>query len=124
MVKMLYPEIAKYLNDEWLKFFMKRGGRASQADFAAHCGISEANMSRYMKGGQRPTPPNQDAIAAALGPQIYEVMDAPKRMPKDPALAEMAHDWHVLTSDEKKALLNEFREKVQHHKKSNPVFQE
>ena len=25
MVKMLYPDVAKYLNDEWLKFFMKRG---------------------------------------------------------------------------------------------------
>jgi transcriptional regulator with XRE-family HTH domain len=125
MVKMLYPEIAKYLNDEWLKFFMKRGGRVSQADFAAHLGLSEANLSRYMKGAQRPTPPNQDAIASALGPKIYEVMGVPKRMPKDQALAEMASDWHILTNDERKSLLEEFRAKVERHRQSNhQAFQE
>ena len=83
-------------------------------------------MSRYMKGAQRPTPTNQDAIAAALGPKIYDVMDAPKRMPKDPGLAEMATDWHLLTNDEKKSLLEEFREKAKNHKvnNNNAVFQE
>lgn len=71
----IYPKLAKYMEDEFVKYRMKHGFMKSQSDFAAWIGISQANINRYINGVQMPSTPKIIKIAEKLGPEIYDVLD-------------------------------------------------
>lgn len=106
----IYPKLAKYMEDQFVKYRMKHGFMKSQSDFAAWIGISQANINRYINGVQMPSIPKIIKIAEKLGPEIYDVLDLQRPMPKDKMLNEMMNDWHILNSDQKKSIFQEFTE--------------
>jgi transcriptional regulator with XRE-family HTH domain len=116
----VYNELAKYLEEEFRKYYIHSGGRRSQTDFARELGISPTNLSKYMNGVQAPDAKNQDRIAAKLGPGIYDVLGVPRRVPSgdkkmNKFISLLVEFWPKMTSDEKDNLLDALAEKASRH---------
>lgn len=116
----MYENLAKYLEEEFRKYYILSGGRRSQTDFARWLGISPTNLSKYMNGVQAPDAKNQDRLADKLGPGIYDVLGVPRRVPsgdkKLNKFVSLLFDiWPRMTSDERDNLFDALEEKAQHH---------
>jgi hypothetical protein len=111
----IYPKLRTWIQDAWMKYFIRNGGMVHVKDLAIACKVSDTNMGRYMKGTQLPGPRVQDNIAAILGPGIYAACDAPMRVPKSPFLMDIVVDFHDLTKDEQKEMRDEIRDRAERH---------
>lgn len=103
----LYPKLSKFMNEAWLKYFMRHHGGVSQNDFGTWLGVSSSNVSRYIRGVVMPDPANQDKIAARLGVGIYDACEVARRIPpSEKVLNKLAADlFPDFTDDKKKSVL-------------------
>ncbi len=76
----------------------------SQNSFAAWMGVPPTSLSTWMSGQRLPLGNNVDSIAGKLGPEIYNILDVPPRIPKDKQLLKIATNWHKLTDNQQAQL--------------------
>ena len=105
----LAREFSDFLNKEYLKWkereWSKRRNRnTTQNDWAKFLGISPTTLSPLMTGVRPPNEKNADLLAAALGPEVYTILQKAPRMPVDPGLRLIAGVWHVLDKDDRATL--------------------
>lgn len=98
----IYPKLAAFMQEQYLKYLYEHGYSASQTDFGAWMGISSANISRYVTGKQIPGNENLKKMAAKLGVGLYEACDLEPRVPADPVIMDILHDFPDLTPDERR----------------------
>jgi len=66
---------AKWLEAQFAAWRKAQGdGRAGVTQFARHLGISRDDLNNYRLRGARPEGPRLEAMARALGPEIYDVL--------------------------------------------------
>ena len=114
-----YPEIRKWLNDAYVKQFLKNGGSYSQAQFARDAGLSAAGMNKVMLGNTRPGIDAALKIANKYGMDFLDVCDYPPLMPKDRMAKKIMEAWPHLTNDEKKNFYQEITELTQNRIKKH-----
>lgn len=117
----LYPKLKTYMQNAWMKYFLKNGGAVHVRDFAIECKVSDTNMGRYLVGTQMPSPAAQDKIAIITGPGIYEACDAPMRIPKNKLLLDIVMDFAELNKDEQKDIRNLAREYADRNRRKTPT---
>ncbi len=98
-------KFADYLYDEFRKWEGRSKRKSSLSAFARYLGIPQASLSMYMSDSRLPEEENIDKLAAKLGPQIYDILGKPRRMPDDPRLRQIANSWHLLTDEQREELL-------------------
>lgn len=102
-------EFSDFLNKKYLEWkeseWNKRRNRnTTQNDWAKHIGISPTTLSPLMTGVRPPNEKNADLLAAALGPEVYTVLQKAPRMPADPGLRIIAGVWHLLDKGDREKL--------------------
>lgn len=106
-------KMAQFLNEKFMEYQAKeiaRGrGRPSQNDWVVWLGVAPTSMSMWLHAVRPPVGDNIDLLATKLGPEVYEILDVPPRMPKDKSLSFIAKNWHKL-NDAQRA---ELRERVE-----------
>jgi transcriptional regulator with XRE-family HTH domain len=108
-----FPELAKWMNQQRFVYETTvRRGRGTIEDFAQYVGISGINMGRYLEGKQMPSEKTVHKLAEKLGTEIYTIVGMPEKLPSDPMAVEIMRGWHLLNKDERKNLLDEFRQKA------------
>jgi transcriptional regulator with XRE-family HTH domain len=108
-----FPELARWMNQQRFIFETTiRRGRGTIEDFAQYVGISGINMGRYLEGKQMPSEKTVHKLAEKLGTEIYTIVGMPEKLPSDPMAVEIMRGWHLLNKDERKNLLDEFRQKA------------
>jgi len=86
---------------EWLekKYREWRDGRPRNSDsmerFAKHLGVSRNTLNNWMNRGQTPGRESAAPIAAALGPEIYDLLNLPR---PDPLLDLIVRKWGTLSN--------------------------
>jgi transcriptional regulator with XRE-family HTH domain len=81
---------SEWLNQQFLKWEQGRGRRATVTEFARHLGVTQQSLSSYMSGAYLPRGANLGKIAARLGPEIYDLVGAPRSVAvDDPAMEEL-----------------------------------
>ena len=79
-----------WLNQQFLKWELALGRRATVTEFAHHLGVTQQSLSSYMSGAYQPRGANLGKIAARLGPEIYDLVGAPRSLAvEDPAIEEI-----------------------------------
>ncbi len=101
-------KVANLLKEGFNKFFASEIAKGrpvpSQNDYSRWLGIPPTSMSAWINEIRLPTGDNIDAIATRLGPEIYEILGVPPRMPKDKLLNFIAAKWHKLDEAKRKQL--------------------
>ncbi len=67
--------------------------------------ISVASFNQWINGVRLPVGDNIEYLAAAFGPQVYDVMGKPRVMPNDPILKLIVDDFELLDEEERDQLL-------------------
>lgn len=88
----------------------------SQTEFAKWLGVNNTNLSQYMNDNRRPDVKQADLLAQKLGPEVYDRLNLPRKMPKDKLLYYIADNWHNLTVEEQKEILEHAKNKVEQRK--------
>ncbi len=76
----------------------------SQNDFSRWLGVPPTSVSAWINEIRLPSGDSIDAIATRLGPEIYDILGVPARMPKDKLLNLIASRWHKLDDAKRKQL--------------------
>ena len=97
--------LAKYLEQEYLKFAVKTGRIGTQQEFARHVGVSQSAMSHYMGGYRLPDKRTVGRMALVLGQDIWEVVGMIPDDENDPMLLYIANVWPTLSHSERESLL-------------------
>lgn len=95
-----------FMNDEFIKWMIKDRRARSQNDFARWLGVSAASLSQWMSGTRKPTGANVHKLGDKLGPEVYELLELPPMMPRDPGIMLIAKLWHKLNSDQQQKILD------------------
>lgn len=72
--------------------------------FANWLDIHPSTLSTHVKGRKKPTGETVHKYAAKLGPNVYDILEEPRRMPEDPRFMEIATYYFDMTEDEQKEL--------------------
>lgn len=85
--------LAEYLADKFVEFVTTKRRAVSQNEWAAWLRVSPVSLSQWINKVRLPDNENVDRIAARLGPEVYEIMDRPMRMPADPEFQAFAKKY-------------------------------
>ena len=96
--------MAKFLNDEFLKFINKRGSMTSAATWARYLQVSNTSLSQWMNAHRLPVGKNAHKLADKLGPVVYDILGMPRLMSNDEGL-NLVVDGYMLLDDEERALV-------------------
>lgn len=102
-------DFPKWLRKRWLIYHNEHNGFVSQNDYAKHLGISNANLTNYMTNLRRPSAEFVETLADALGPQVYDKLDLPRKMPKNKDVLYVVDAMADFTEAERKELLEHVR---------------
>jgi len=106
-----------YYVNKFIPWYLGKHGKIpSQNEFAKWLGIRNTNLSQYMNDNRRPDVSQSDLLATRLGPEVYDRLDLPRKMPKDKALYWIADHWHELTEDEQKSILADAKQSLERRK--------
>ena len=83
--------LADWLYEKYREVEGQRKRRMSITEFAIYVGVSQASMSQYMNQARLPDHKNADKIASSLGPEIYNILEIPPRLPDDPDLNKLVN---------------------------------
>jgi len=96
--------LEKFLNTKYAEFLNRtvaeKGEVPSQADFAKWLTVPPASYSQWSSGQRAPTGVNLDKLAAKLGPEVYDILKVPPRLPDNFWLRHIAYVWHELTDEQ------------------------
>jgi transcriptional regulator with XRE-family HTH domain len=70
--------IKDWLNQKFVEWEKKQGGRQSYYAFARYLEVSQSGLSAWMTGGGVPGGDDLIALAAKLGPEVYDVLGLPR----------------------------------------------
>ena len=74
---------AEYLNEQFKAWQVQQPrGQDSQSWFARWLGVPDTSLSQWLNGVREPTDRNCHKIASKLGPEIYDILGLPRRMPQ------------------------------------------
>lgn len=102
-------DFSHWLRKRWLMFYNNHNGYVSQNDFAKHLKISNANLTNYMTNLRRPGGKFVDILADTLGPQVYDKLDLPRKMPRDPDMRFVIDSMADFNPNERKELIEHIR---------------
>ena len=68
--------------------------------------ISLASFNQWLNGVRLPVGDNIEYLAAAFGPQVYDILGKPRVVPNDPIIKLILDRWGLLDEDEHDQLLN------------------
>lgn len=113
--------IKEYLREQYKNYIvkqMKEGNISpSQSDFVQEISvtasrkldrpvmISLASFNQWLNGVRLPVGDNIEYLAAAFGPQVYDILGKPRVMPDDPILKAIVDQWDLLDEGEHDQLL-------------------
>jgi undecaprenyl pyrophosphate synthase len=90
----------------------------SQAAWAKHLGIRNTNLSQYINDNRRPDSTQADLLAEKLGPEVYDRLGLPRRMPRDPELYFLAeHFVSDLTENDRADVIALAKERIAKNKR-------
>jgi len=98
-------KVADYLNKKFSEYVHNKGRFASQKEFAKYLGVTSWNLNNWMLGEREPTGKNIHRLAAKLGPEVYDVLEEPRRMPEDPEFVALAKRWFSATKSRRDAAM-------------------
>ena len=117
-------EFPQWLFHKYLDWQGGLGQRKSLTAFAAYVGVSQPQMTAYLKGDYLPKGENLGKIAAVLGVELYDVMGMPRprrqesplerwaaEMLADPEMAEFMKRIYSMP-DEQRVLMLDFAAKM------------
>jgi transcriptional regulator with XRE-family HTH domain len=98
-------EFQQWLFHKYLDWQGELGQRKSLTAFAAYVGVSQPQMTAYLKGDYLPKGENLGKLAAALGVEVYDVMGMPRPLDRaseildDPEMVEFIKTIHSMPDD-------------------------
>jgi hypothetical protein len=104
---------------DYVSWHIKKYGKSpSQAAWAQHLGIRNTNLSQYVNNTRRPDAHQADLLAAKLGPEVYDRLGMPRRMPDNPDLHWLADVFiPELTDEDRGDILALTRERIAKNKR-------
>jgi transcriptional regulator with XRE-family HTH domain len=99
---------------EYVNWYIKQHAKVpSMAIWAKHLGIRNTNLSQYMNDNRRPDMQQADLLAEKLGPEVYDRLGLPRRMPRDPELYFLAeHFVSDLTASDRADVIALAKERI------------
>jgi len=92
--------MAKYLNHKFLEWQYKSGRQRSQVEFCRWIGIPPTSYSNWINETRLPVGTNIYKLADKLGPEIYDILGEPRRMPTERKINWLVNAWFDGTLDE------------------------
>jgi transcriptional regulator with XRE-family HTH domain len=98
-------EFPQWLFHKYLAWQSEVGQRKSLTAFAAYVGVSQPQMTAYLKGDYLPKGENLGKMAAVLGVEVYDVMGMPRPLERgseildDPEMVEFIKTIHAMPDD-------------------------
>ena len=83
-------EFPQWLFHKYLDWQGEMGQRKSVTAFAAYVGVSQPQMTAYLKGDYLPKGENLGKMAAVLGVEVYDVMGMPRPLEQQSPLIQWA----------------------------------
>lgn len=114
------PTMEKFLETEFEKMRESKGWRYSQAQWSKYLGVSHQSLNQWMNGLRLPTGDNVFALAAKLGPEIYDILGQPRRLPNNPVAQKIIEIYIELAPHDQKEL-EDFAESLQRDTESAPA---
>lgn len=106
-------KFSEYLNRMRVIESVKKGHTVSQSEMARLIGIPQGSLSQYENGTRLPNDENAIKLGDYFGPEIYEILGIPPRMPNDPLLRRVAASWMKLQPDMQKRIVNKIEDAVE-----------
>lgn len=82
----------------------------SQAAIGRMVDIPQGSISQYINGERLPYEENTDKLADLFGPEIYDILEKPRRMPHDQMLIDIVSKWHLLGEAERATILKSMQD--------------
>ena len=95
-----------YLQAAYVGYVQKKGRITSAAEFAKYLGVSNTSLSQWMNGQRLPTGNNVHMLAAKLGPEVYDILGQPRRMPDNPDIERIIQGYFEMNEAERQELLD------------------
>ena len=83
-------EFSQWLFHKYLDWQGELGQRKSLTAFAAYIGVSQPQITAYLKGDYLPKGENLGKMAAVLGVEIYDVMGMPRPLDRQSPMLKWA----------------------------------
>lgn len=90
MLPMVKTKLGEWLEQQYVTWQARQGGRRTIDAFAQYVGVSRVAINRWMNGTRTPDAEYADLIAEKLGPEIYDLLDIPR---PDPRLQAIIRQW-------------------------------
>ena len=104
---------SKYLEQKFLEWQQREGGRRTVKEFAAYIGVSQSTISTWWNDERKPEGDNLLKLAMKLGVEVYDVLGKPR---PDSDLLYLQTIWNELPNESRRAL-REQAERYTHKKK-------
>ena len=98
------PTMEKFLETEFEKMRESKGWRYSQAQWSKYLGVSHQSLNQWMNGLRLPTGSNVFALAAKLGPQVYDILGQPRRVSDNPRIQRLNEIYPTLCKEKQKEI--------------------
>ena len=102
--------IGDWLTRKYLEWQTAEANRRTVTEFADFLGISRGAFNKYMNGNRRPRGVYVDMIAAKLGPEIYDLVGAPR---PDPGLQYIIQNWGQVLHETRSEAVELFQRAVE-----------
>lgn len=91
-------KFGEFLRREFLSWAGKQNSKGipSQADFAKWLQVPTTSLSTWMNDVRVPVGENIDKLADRLGVEVYDLLGAPRKMPRSKKLYLIAMIWSKL----------------------------
>jgi len=103
---------SEYLNLQLVKMSFEAKHSVSQSEMSRETGVPQASLSQYMNGTRIPSVENAEKLADYFGPEVYEILEMPPKMPNDPLLKRVVYAWMKLQPDMQKRIVNKVEDAV------------
>lgn len=89
----------------------------SKTDWARYIGITNTNLSQYMNDNRKPDAAQADLLAAKLGPEVYDRLGMPRKMPKDKMLYFIVDNWPDVRPEKRKEIIERIKNEIDEKKR-------
>ena len=98
--------VAGFLKRKRMEEGWRDGSPISQSEMARRMGIAQGSLSQYESGTRLPEGDNMHKMAAYLGVEFYDLLNAPRSIPDNPSLKLIIEAWGHLPKDVQKKFAN------------------
>ena len=98
-------ELADFLNMKFIEYQVEKRRRVSQKEWTnEYLGVTAASLSNWMLKSQLPRGTNVFALAAKLGPEIYDILGQPRRVSDNPKIQRLNEIYPTLCKEKQKEI--------------------